>query len=361
MTNGALVHLLEPAEPDRHDLASISSATCEVVWLNPFTCVARIQVRLQTSDVLSYDITDVTASRHFVAELNAAAAAAVTAAAAAAAATVPAAPSAPTAPPTAAPTAAALSSAQASKTPTKRVQEGRKLRDQLLLINRLQHQGSAAEAAELANSLEAETPADGAKLDALARQRVRQLRDTAFSFGGLPLTREIVQRFCDMPEVRPMLQEHVLERRRNAVDGETGRLLIEAAKEFFSVLLKAPRGEGAKTGGRRTDDDRNAFAAALAALLPRDLFENRRGRAAMRLLGLTYAQAKRGTETRGEMEDRGHGWKRLVTSQHYDKVTPAQPACRCHSPPHLAPPAPPPHTLSQHLLALGFADQLPDC
>jgi len=92
------------------------------------------------------------------------------------------------------------------------------------------------------------------------------------------------------------------------------------AKAFFGELLKAPRGARATHGGRRTDDDRNAHAAALAALLPRDLFENRRGRAAMRLLGLTYAQAKRGVETRGEMEDRGRGWKRLKTSEHYDKV-----------------------------------------
>ena len=29
-------------------------------------------------------------------------------------------------------------------------------------------------------------------------------------------------------------------------------------------------------------------------------------------------QAKRGTTTRGEMEDRGGGWKRIKTSDHYD-------------------------------------------
>ena len=42
--------------------------------------------------------------------------------------------------------------------------------------------------------------------------------------------------------------------------------------------------------------------------------------ATMRLLGLTYRQAKRGTNTRGEMEDRGQGWKWLKTSEHHDKV-----------------------------------------
>ena len=40
----------------------------------------------------------------------------------------------------------------------------------------------------------------------------------------------------------------------------------------------------------------------------------------MRLLGLTYRQAKRGTELRGKIEDSGRGWTRLKTSEHYDKV-----------------------------------------
>ena len=219
-----------------------------------------------------------------------------------------------------APTPPAAPAAAAPKL-TKRVQEGRKLREQLLEINRLRHQGSATEASELASSLESAAPADAKKLDGLARQRVRELRDTAFSFGKLELTREIVRRFVDMPEVRPLLTTEVIERRRDALDGETARDLIKAAKAFFGELLKAPRGEGKKRGGRRTDNDRNAHAAALAALLPRDLFENKRGRAAMRLLGLTYRQAKRGTELRGEMEDRGGGWKRQKTSEHFDKVS----------------------------------------
>ena len=158
------------------------------------------------------------------------------------------------------------------------MREGRKLREQLLEINRLHHQGSAAEASELASSLESATPADPRKVDGLARQRVRELRDTAFSFGNLELTREVVRRFIYMPEVRPLLTVEVLERRRDEFDGETARALIKAANAFFGELLKAPRGEGKKHGGRRTDDDRNAHAAALAALLPCNLFENRRGR-----------------------------------------------------------------------------------
>ena len=115
-----------------------------------------------------------------------------------------------------------------TKQSTKRVLEGRKLRDQLLEINRLRHVGKAREAGELASELEAAPAAAASKVDALSRQRVRELRDTAFSFGGLELTRQIVRRFCDLPEVRPLLTAELLEQRRDAVDSETGRLRREA-------------------------------------------------------------------------------------------------------------------------------------
>ena len=234
--------------------------------------------------------------------------------------TPPATPPATTAPAVAAPTAA--SATVSAPRDTKRVREGRKLREQLRELNRLRYLGKGAKAVELATELESARNASKVKQhNDLARQRVRELRAATFSFGGLELTREIVRRFVDSPEVKPLLTEMVLQRRRDAVDGKTARVLIAAAKSFFTELLKAPRGAGAKRGGRRTDDDRNAYAAALAALLPSDLFANRRGRAAMRLLGLTSCrQAKRGTTTRGEMEDRSGGWKRIKTSDHFDKV-----------------------------------------
>ena len=40
---------------------------------------------------------------------------------------------------------------------------------------------------------------------ALARQRVRDLRSEAFSYGGLSLTREVLRRFVESPEVRALL------------------------------------------------------------------------------------------------------------------------------------------------------------
>lgn len=56
-----------------------------------------------------------------------------------------------------------------------------------------------------------------------------------------------------------------------------------------------------------------------SALLPRDLFEKRMGRAAMRLLGISYRQAKMGSSSCGKIED--HGWQLLTTATHKDKIS----------------------------------------
>ena len=124
------------------------------------------------------------------------------------------------------------------------MRDGRKLREQLLELNRLRHAakkgsaGNAEKAAALAAALEPQAPVDEQKLDSLARQRVRTLRDTAFSFDGLELTREVLRRFCNMPEVRQLLTSELLEQQRDVVDAGTARELIKASKAFFGELLK---------------------------------------------------------------------------------------------------------------------------
>ena len=72
--------------------------------------------------------------------------------------------------------------------------------------------------------------------------------------------------------------------------------------------------------GRRTDVNTNAFWSAAAALLPRDLLVNRKGRAEMRGLGLNYRAIKRAGEIRARMEDEHGGCQLLTTSEHCDRV-----------------------------------------
>lgn len=182
------------------------------------------------------------------------------------------------------------------------------------------------DAEELFNSLD-NTPTDAdaqRKEDRLAQKRATDLRDCCFSMGGFSLTRRVLERFLSMHEVKMLLPETVQKQRQENVDAATSKLLLETAKAFLTQIFKARSSgkvrPGAKGGGRRSDEDRNAFAAALAALLPASLFENKRGRAAMRILGISYRQAKLGSRVRGELEDWGRGWKRIKTAQHCDKV-----------------------------------------
>lgn len=202
----------------------------------------------------------------------------------------------------------------ATAAPTARVRAGRELREQLLKVARLRHKHKIKEADELFATLD-NTPneaAAAAREDGLAKQRVRELRDCFFAMGGKSLTERVLERFLNMPEVRQLLPDVVRQQREQAADAEASKLLLETAKVFLTKIFKAR--------GRRSDEDRNAFAAALAAMLPADLFENRRGRAAMRILGISYRQAKLGASVRGELEDRGRGWKRICTSEQSDKV-----------------------------------------
>ena len=62
------------------------------------------------------------------------------------------------------------------------------------------------------------------------------------------------------------------------------------------------------------------MGAGLAQMLPVDLFINRHGRAACRILGIHYRQAKRGAQLNGEILDWGKGWKQIETANHTDKI-----------------------------------------
>ena len=213
---------------------------------------------------------------------------------------------------------AAAAKPAAGRTLTKRVQEGRKLRDVLLRHARLVHDHKAKQAAELLASLQGESSASDAttrakadkREDNLAKKRAGELRDAAFSFGGYSLTRKIVGRFMAMPEVRLLLPDHLQSRR--AVDEKTRDILLDTARVFLTELLG--------TKGRRSDEDANAWEAAAVSLIPKSLFSDKRGRSASRLTGLSYRQLKRACAGRGKMEDVAKGWVRRPPSRHADRI-----------------------------------------
>ena len=92
---------------------------------------------------------------------------------------------------------------------TARVRAGRELYAKLQEVGRLQHDHKAKQAAELFAQLHPPpAPTDEkaeAREDGLARRRACELRDFTFSFGGLSLTRQVLQRLLEMREVSSLL------------------------------------------------------------------------------------------------------------------------------------------------------------
>ena len=201
---------------------------------------------------------------------------------------------------------------------TARVRAGRELRQKLQEAARqyTSHaKGSTAKADQAMAELEATAPTSDEgkrKIQQLGKELVRGLRDTAFSYGGYAVTKEVIARFLELPEVRLLLPAEMQKKQQAAADHETQQVLIDTAKHFIATVYKAR--------GQRSDTDRNAFGAGLAMLLPASLFKDRRGRAAARILGLSYRQAKMGSTLNKETLDWGKGWRWITTAQHEDNA-----------------------------------------
>ena len=105
-------------------------------------------------------------------------------------------------------------------------------------------------------------------------------------------------------------------------------MLLEMSKSFLNDILRA-KGEVVyskrhnsmiQSGGRRTDEQRNAYWAAAVSHIPKDIMKTRQGRAAMRALGVPYRVIKQAAERRGKLEDSAKGWCAITTAAHRDKV-----------------------------------------
>jgi len=94
-------------------------------------------------------------------------------------------------------------------------------------------------------------------------------------------------------------------------DDEARDDIVKAARRFLKEVLAS--------SGRRTDLERNAFMAAAVALIPSDVFKNRKGRAVMRLLDVNYQVVKMAADMRAQLEDGSQKWRLLKTAAHGDR------------------------------------------
>ena len=170
------------------------------------------------------------------------------------------------------------------------------------------------------------------------KARAGEMADLLFKVGSLETTRAVLDQLLSRSDVQQALPEATAKSRAEASDAKTAREMLKVAKAWFNQLMGRQRwveGRWAQSkvhqgmtwepghwvyGGRRTDADRNAFWASVTSQIPRDIFKNRGGRAAMRILGVSYRVIKQAAAYRGEMEDRGRGWKLLTTAPHSDRV-----------------------------------------
>lgn len=191
---------------------------------------------------------------------------------------------------------------------TKRIRLGRELKQTLKEVCKLQSRDKMVAAAAL---LEEAAQRSGDASEALAKKRAGELQDLTFTFGDLKLTRNIISNFLELPLVKRLLPEELRKKQAENVDAGTAKILLEAARDFFNDIMA--------TRGRRSDEDRNAFWAGLVALIPANILEDRRGRAAMRLLNVQYRHVKQATILRTAVEQK-RGWTQLVSSCHKDRV-----------------------------------------
>jgi hypothetical protein len=213
----------------------------------------------------------------------------------------------------AAPAAAATPPVDAKRqkrTEEPRVRAGRELREAIRNVAKLygQKQATAAKAA-----MAAIAPGKSAA-DRTVRLRSEEMRDLLFTFGGLNTTKDILNAFLNHGEVKRLMSDELLKSREEMSDAKTATALLEAAKRFLTEMHQRV------AGGRRSDAERNAFWASVVSLMPADLLENRKGRAMMRILGISYRTMKEACRMRNELEDSGKAWVLLTTNRHFDNI-----------------------------------------
>lgn len=191
-----------------------------------------------------------------------------------------------------------------------RVRKGRELRDALSKVAKLYSHDKTAQARAAFESIPPGTMTGNRSI----LGRAEELRTLLFTFGGLNLTRAVLDKFLSMPEVKRLLDKDYTKSREDLTDAKTATAMLQAAKRCLNVMHERA------AGGRRTDAERNAFWASVVSLMPADLLENRQGRAMMRILGISYKTMKTANVYRKQLEDSGKAWVLLTTKRHFDNI-----------------------------------------
>ena len=143
------------------------------------------------------------------------------------------------------------------------------------------------------------------------RRAAQRMEDLLFTTGGADRLLLTLKYFCDRPAIRELT---VLKELSNNVVSDNGcdKYMTKAEKlnSFIATNLKGflqffsrPRGEKDTGGGRRSNEDQNAYDVVMTAVMNNDLTKAKLGRAFAREMQVSHRAVTRGRGMRKEMED----------------------------------------------------------
>ena len=149
--------------------------------------------------------------------------------------------------------------------PLRASRNGSELKSQLTEVYRLANRDKT----EAAREKLAEIP-DGKELHIRSIDNAaKAMEDLLLQRGGLSSAHRTLGQLFDRPIVRTIMSDYLKENAPSS-DRDTIAAMVESIKAFFTGTMA--------TRGRRTDLNRNVFYAAAAAVIPKDVRENRQMR-----------------------------------------------------------------------------------
>ena len=148
----------------------------------------------------------------------------------------------------------------------------------------------------------------------IVRRHAQALAKSAFEFGmnGDNGSLQRVSRILNVLSCRPDIREasRLTEGKefKKTKTEELENMIMKALPQFFGELMQ--------TDGARNKETQNAMLAALVAALPPDLFTERLGREAERVLGTSYRMLRQAVDHRAELEEQDcYRWVRIVDTR----------------------------------------------
>ena len=144
------------------------------------------------------------------------------------------------------------------------------------------------------------------------REAAQKMEEILFTVGGAERLIATLRYFKDQPAVRELLRarEVVLQDGTSSnvmtqflsKDEKLSALIVAGLKGFVG-MFRRQRGDGDRGGGRRSDEDQNAYDSVLAALVSGKLNSAKLGTMLSRKLDISRRQIRRGRARRKNMED----------------------------------------------------------